>query len=58
VDLHAGRAEGILTILGARGITVPDEVRERIISCTDIGQLDAWIVRAATSERIDDLFTS
>ncbi|GAA1041742.1 hypothetical protein GCM10009557_66160 [Virgisporangium ochraceum] len=50
-----GKAESLLAILGARGVTVPDEARERITSCTDIEQLDTWIVRAATAIRIDDL---
>jgi hypothetical protein len=44
-----GRAEDILAVLGARGIPVSDTVRERILGCTDIPTLDAWIRRAAVA---------
>jgi hypothetical protein len=54
-----GRAEGgatmLLNILDARGITVPDDVRTRITSCTDSEQLQIWARRAATAEKIEDL---
>ena len=56
-----GRAEGeakaVLAFLAARGIEVPEEPRERIISCTDLDQLEMWIRRAATITAIDELFT-
>jgi hypothetical protein len=52
-----GEAKAVLAVLGARGIEVTDEVRERISRCTDLGQLDTWIRRAATANTIDDLFT-
>jgi 8-oxo-dGDP phosphatase len=48
-------AEAVLTVLGARGIEVPDEVRVRITGCTDLDQLEAWLRRAATVESIDDM---
>jgi hypothetical protein len=53
-----GKAESLLVFLGARGVTVSEEARERITACTDIEQLDAWIVKAATARWLDDLFTS
>jgi hypothetical protein len=51
-----GEAKAVLAVLGARGIEVTDEVRERISRCTDLGQLETWIRRAATATTIDDLF--
>ncbi|MEU6035325.1 hypothetical protein ABZ801_07935 [Actinomadura sp. NPDC047616] len=55
-----GRAEGeanaVLRILAARGVTVPDDARHRITTCTDIRQLEEWITRAATAETVDDVF--
>jgi len=42
-----GKAEGILAVLAARGIPVSDTIRDRILACTDIATLDAWIQRAA-----------
>jgi hypothetical protein len=44
-----GRAEGILAVLAARGIPVSDAIRARILGCTDIETLDAWIRRAAVA---------
>jgi hypothetical protein len=51
-----GIAESVLAILAARSIVVPADVRERITTCTDPKQLDAWIARAATATKIEDLF--
>jgi hypothetical protein len=51
-----GRAEDVLAVLGARGIEVTDDVRERISGCTDLGQLRTWILRAVTATTADDLF--
>jgi 3-methyladenine DNA glycosylase AlkC len=50
-----GEAKALLAILDARGIQVPDEVRETITGCTDLDQLEAWIRRAATADKIQDL---
>jgi hypothetical protein len=40
-------ARGILAVLGARGISVSDAIRTRILGCSDVATLDAWIRRAA-----------
>jgi hypothetical protein len=44
-----GRAKDILAVLAARGISVSDTVRDRILACTDIPTLDAWVRRAAVA---------
>ncbi|WP_034270369.1 hypothetical protein [Haloechinothrix halophila] len=55
----AGRAEGeanaLLAVLDAREIAVPEEAKSRITECTDLDQLDAWIRRAVTATRIEDV---
>jgi hypothetical protein len=51
-----GKARAVLTFLDARGIEVPDSVREDIAGCTDLDQLDTWIRRAATADKVQDLF--
>ena len=55
-----GKAEGeavaLLTVLDARGFSVPQEARERITECTDLDQLDLWIRRAVTADSVGDLF--
>jgi hypothetical protein len=50
-----GEAEAVLTILDARGIEVPDQIRTTIANCTDLDRLDRWIRRAATAHKIEDL---
>lgn len=57
-----GRAEGeagmLLRVLAARGFDVPDHVRERVLSCTDLGQLESWGDRAATATSLDEVFSA
>ncbi|MGW0180229.1 hypothetical protein [Nocardia sp. NPDC003345] len=54
-----GRAEGeaasILTVLDARGIDVPDRVRDAITSCEDLDQLQKWLRRALEINQADEL---
>ena len=50
------RANDVLLVLDARGIEVPEDVRERITSCTELDQLETWIRRAATVGTAQDLF--
>jgi hypothetical protein len=51
-----GEATAVLAFLDARGIEVPDHIREDITGCTDLDQLDTWIRRAATASKVQDLF--
>lgn len=51
-----GKAEGVLTVLDARDIEVPDGVRTHIAGCSDADQLDRWSRRAATAGSVDELF--
>jgi hypothetical protein len=48
--------EALLGILAGRGWSIPEEVRARILGCEDLGQLTAWIVRAATSASLQEVF--
>ena len=34
---------------------VPDDIRTDIMTCTDTAQLEAWIRRAATADKIQDV---
>lgn len=43
-----GKADAILSVLSAREIAVTDEIRARIVACTDLATLDRWLRRAAT----------
>lgn len=51
-----GTARAIIGFLEARELTVTDEQRERILSCTDRDQLDRWVRKAATVASADELF--
>lgn len=53
-----GRVEDVLTVLATRGVDIPDEVRSRITSCTDLDQLDTWLRRAVNAESVGDLFAA
>ncbi|WP_246180626.1 hypothetical protein [Nocardia ninae] len=59
-----GRAEGraseaarmVLTVLDARGISVSDEIRARVLRCADVDQLETWVRRAVLVDTADELF--
>src|SRR5262245_37813302 len=50
-----GRGTAVLTVLAARGIAVPDEVRGRSLGCRDGAQVDAWRGRAARADQLSDV---
>jgi hypothetical protein len=52
-----GTATGVLRVLEVRGLAISDDVREHIMSCTDLQLVDDWLERAGTVERAEDLFT-
>lgn len=51
-----GRVEDILRILTVRGVSVPDEARQRVTACTDLAVLDVWLERAITASTADAVF--
>jgi len=50
------RAEGVLRILEARGITVDPKARQRVLGCTDLDTLDRWFRRAVNATHLSDLW--
>ncbi|SEF94133.1 hypothetical protein SAMN04489712_102578 [Thermomonospora echinospora] len=52
-----GIAEAILRLLAKRGIEVSAEVRDTVSGCTDMDQLDAWLLAAAKVDRAEDLLS-
>ncbi|RSN66251.1 hypothetical protein [Actinomadura sp. WAC 06369] len=60
-----GKAEGrteeaaklVLRILQKRGVCVSDDARRRITECTDLEQLEEWVLDAGTVASVDELFT-
>ncbi|MER8087003.1 hypothetical protein ABTZ57_18210 [Streptomyces sp. NPDC094048] len=53
-----GRAEDILRILSKRGIAVSEQVRERVVSCSDPDVPGEWLDRSLTAEVAEDLFVA
>ena len=51
-----GRADSLLRVLSRRGLRIPDEMRQRVLACTDNGQLETWIDRAVTAATVQDVF--
>jgi hypothetical protein len=62
--LDQGRAEGraqgeahiLLRIMAARGLDIPEQVRDRVAECADTARLEAWADRAATATSVDEIF--
>ena len=56
-ELGEARGEGraVLTVLEARGVPVPDALRDQILTCTDLAQLDVWLRRAVTAMSAEDV---
>jgi hypothetical protein len=42
------KAEAILAVLAARGLTVSEAVRSEVLACRDMAQLDGWLKAAVT----------
>ncbi|WP_280362766.1 hypothetical protein [Nocardia wallacei] len=52
-----GEAKFLLKFLRHR-FTVPDSVAERVMTCTDMEQLDIWTDRALDAATLDEVFES
>jgi hypothetical protein len=50
-----GEGRAVLTVLDARGVTVPAAAREQILACADLAQLDTWLRRAVTATTADEV---
>lgn len=51
-----GEATLLIEVLDARGWHVPDDVRDRIVECTDSTQLKRWARSAVTAASLDEVF--
>ncbi|HET8682308.1 MAG TPA: hypothetical protein VFM54_10600 [Micromonosporaceae bacterium] len=50
-----GEGRAVLAVLDERGVPVPEAVREQILACTDLAQLDIWLRRAVTAATAADV---
>ena len=51
-----GKASDIITVLRARDLVVPDDVRDAILSCRDLAVLDRWLHRALSVRSVEEIF--
>ena len=51
-----GEARALLTVLEGRNLPVSADQRDRILACTDLAQLDAWLRKAIVATATADLF--
>jgi Arc/MetJ-type ribon-helix-helix transcriptional regulator len=49
------KAQAVLTVLETRGLDVPQELRRRILECTDLATLDHWLRRAVVIAEASNL---
>ena len=54
----AGKAEAILTVLAARGLTVDASIRACILACSDAALLERWLARAVTAAAATEVVAS
>ena len=50
-----GEARAVLTVLAARKLPVSEDLRVKILACTDLEVLERWIERAATASSTEDV---
>ncbi|MEY7980935.1 hypothetical protein AB8O53_32065 [Streptomyces pilosus] len=52
----AGKAEQLLRLMERRSFPVTEEIRQRVITCTDMPLLDLWFDRAIDATTLDEVF--
>lgn len=52
-----GRARSVLEVLELRNLSVPTDVRERVLAMHEEPQLQRWLARALTVSSADEIFT-
>jgi hypothetical protein len=45
-----GMRQAVVALLGARGVACPDDVRQRLSSCSDPATLQRWLIQATTAD--------
>ena len=45
----------VVTVLDARGVHVPEAIREQILACTDLARLDTWLRHAVTATTAEEV---
>ncbi|WP_394831120.1 hypothetical protein LVJ94_31875 [Pendulispora rubella] len=48
-------ARAVLTVLSTRKLPVSDDVRAKILACTDLAVLERWLQRAVTASNAEEV---
>lgn len=54
----AGMRQTLFALLEARGLPCPPDVRARVLACSDLPALQAWLLRAATASSLAEVFSA
>lgn len=54
---HTALREGIVALLGTRGITCSSEAQARLSSCSDVATLQRWLLKATTAGTEAEVFS-
>jgi hypothetical protein len=54
--LGEGTATAIVAVLTARGVALSEDLRDRILSCSDLTRLNRWLARAAVASSATEVF--
>jgi hypothetical protein len=53
-----GKADSLFAVLGARGLSVSQAQRDRVLGTRDPALLDQWLLRAITAQVTEEVFES
>jgi predicted ATPase len=56
--IEKGKAQLLLRILHARGLSVSEVARTHILACADSTTLDLWADRSLVATRVEDIFAT
>lgn len=52
-----GEAKALITIVEAKGWTLPDPWKRRVAECKDLSMLDGWVRKAVTATALEQVFS-
>ncbi|MFE8605267.1 RpnC/YadD family protein [Archangium violaceum] len=56
--LHEGEVIALLKVLEARGLLMDEQSRQRIAACSDLAQIERWLLKAVSVQSVQELFES
>jgi hypothetical protein len=53
--LAKGQAKAVLQVAELRGLSLTEQQRARVLACTELPTLEAWLTRAVTAATAEDI---